>query len=406
MINKMSALLLLLLVSAIFFIWTVGLSVPSATFLYNNSSLLVTYGIFILFALNLYKIRGFDFFYLAIAIMIYFFYAHFRDVRDSSIYIDLLIPLIVALVLIVKWIEFDKLDRAVYMLVFYIFLGITVYRVFTEIKVPEGQSIWMPSNKLSDIWINTNTIGSSLMMLSLLISSFASSFERWYVHLLGVPALVAGILGIWVCQSRGALIAMIVFVLLDIWPKQFFKTIRAPFLGYFAVAVLALPLSFLAAVSEKVNIFTGREEIWLKFYDTIAEKSQQVWFGMKPFIFQRGTQYLGNHNSYNSFLNLYGLVGVVIAAILLLIYVGRLTLNGDLSNGQVTFLWAFFAVMMQSFMEDTLTSFAWLPIVYILLAMTTHRYDLPKQQPELNAMPIETEEPTTSRVARHYEAMH
>src|SRR5699024_10597057 len=147
-------------------------------------------------------------------------YAHFRDVRDSSMYIDLLIPLIVALVLIVKWIEFDKLDRAVYMLVFYIFLGITVYRVFTEIKVPEGQSIWTPSNKLSDIWINTNTIGSSLMMLSLLISSFASSFERWYVRLLGVPALVAGILGIWVCQSRGALIAMIVFVLLDIWPKQ------------------------------------------------------------------------------------------------------------------------------------------------------------------------------------------
>ncbi len=31
------------------------------------------------------------------------------------------------------------------------------------------------------------------MMLSLLISSFASSFERWYVRLLGVPALVAGV---------------------------------------------------------------------------------------------------------------------------------------------------------------------------------------------------------------------
>ena len=125
----MSALLLLLLVSAIFFIWTVGLSVPSATFLYNNSSLLVTYGIFILFALNLYKIRGFDFFYLAIAIMIYFFYAHFRDVRDSSMYIDLLIPLIVALVLIVKWIEFDKFDRAVYMLVLYLFRHYCLSRI-------------------------------------------------------------------------------------------------------------------------------------------------------------------------------------------------------------------------------------------------------------------------------------
>ncbi len=402
----MSALLLLLLISAIFFIWTAGLSVPSATFLYDNSSIFVTYGIFILFALNLYKIRGFDFFYLAVAIAVYFFFAHFREVRGSSIFIDLLIPLIVALGLIVKWVEFDQLDRACYILVFYVFLGITVYRVFTEIQVPEGQSIWMPSNKLSDIWINTNTIGSSLMMLSLLINGFASSFERWYARLLGVPALIAGILGIWVCQSRGALIAMIVFVLLDIWPKQFFKTIRAPFLGYLAVAVLALPVSFLAAVSEKVNIFTGREEIWLKFYETISEKSQQVWLGMKPFIFQRGTQFLGNHNSYNSILNLYGLAGIMIAGILLLVYVGRVTLSGDLSNGQVTFLWAFFAVMMQSFMEDTLTSFAWMPIVYLLLAMAVHRYDLPKKQSELENVPIETEEPTMSRVARHQEAMH
>ena len=167
--------------------------------------------------------------------------------------------------------------------------------------------------------------------------------------------------------------------------------------------MLALPLSFLVAVSEKINIFTGREAIWLKFYETIAEKSQQIWLGMKPFIFQRGMEHLGNHNSYNSFLNIYGLVGVVIAALLLLIYVGRLTLSSNISDGQVTFLWAFFAVMMQSLMEDTLTSSAWLPIVYLLLAMASHRYDLPKQQPKLNSMPVKMEAPVTSRVARHYQ---
>lgn len=85
-----------------------------------------------------------------------------------------------------------------------------VYRVFTEIQVPEGQSIWAPGNSLSDIWINTNTIGSSLMTLALLISGFASSFERWYVRIIGAVAVVAAFLGIWVCQSRGALVALIV----------------------------------------------------------------------------------------------------------------------------------------------------------------------------------------------------
>ncbi|PZM74524.1 hypothetical protein DMB16_06730, partial [Enterococcus faecium] len=74
------------------------------------------------------------------------------------------------------------------------------------------------------------------------------------------------------------------------------------------------------------------------------------------FIFQRGNQFLGNHNSYNSILNIYGLIGFGIAALLLILFIGRLTLKADLSNGQMTFIWAFFAVMMQSFMEDTLTS--------------------------------------------------
>ena len=103
---------------------------------------------------------------------------------------------------------------------------------------------------------------------------------------------------------------------------------------------------------------------------------------MKTFIFQRGNQFLGNHNSYNSILNIYGLIGFGIAALLLILFIGRLTLKADLSNGQMTFIWAFFAVMMQSFMEDTLTSYPWVPIIYILLAMSVHRYDETKVMEE------------------------
>ena len=127
---------------------------------------------------------------------------------------------------------------------------------------------------------------------------------------------------------------------------------------------------------------------------------------MKPFIFQRGNQFLGNHNSYNSFLNLYGLLGVIIAGVLVLIYVGRLTLKADLSNGQVTFLWAFFAVMIQSFMEDTLTSFSWVPIIYLLLGMASHRYDdlknVASKRKIANQQTRETTDGSLSRVARRH----
>ncbi len=119
------------------------------------------------------------------------------------------------------------------------------------------------------------------------------------------------------------------------------RVIRAPFIAYTVTILLALPISYLAAVSEKVNLFTGREDIWHKFYQTLGEKSEQVLLGMKTFIFQRGNQFLGNHNSYNSILNIYGLIGFGIATLLLILFIGRLTLKADLSNGQMTFIWAF-----------------------------------------------------------------
>ncbi|WP_305040569.1 EpaQ family protein, partial [Enterococcus faecium] len=147
--------------------------------------------------------------------------------------------------------------RSLYLVVFYVFLLVSVYRVFTEIPVPEGQSIWNPSNKLSDIWFNTNTIGSSLMTLALLITGLASSFVKWYMRLLSLPALILAGATIWVCQSKEALYALVIFVILEILPKKIFRNTHLSFWMYAAVSVLALPISYFAAMSDKVHLFTG-----------------------------------------------------------------------------------------------------------------------------------------------------
>ena len=76
---------------------------------------------------------------------------------------------------------------------------------------------------LTDIWINTNTIGSSLMTLALLITGFASSFGKWYMRLLSLPALILAGATIWVCQSKAALYALVIFVILEILPKKIFR---------------------------------------------------------------------------------------------------------------------------------------------------------------------------------------
>ncbi|HIF1022899.1 EpaQ family protein [Enterococcus faecium] len=374
MINKMSALFLLLLISTLYLIWTIGLSQPTILFLYNNAAQLVTFVVGCLFLLNVYKMDKKDAIYIVAGILFYLFFSFFRSYRGDTFYGDLIVPTIIAIILIVKWTKFTVIDRSLYLVVFYVFLLVTVYRVFTEIPVPEGQSIWNPSNKLSDIWINTNTIGSSLMTLALLITGFASSFGKWYMRLLSLPALILAGATIWVCQSKAALYALVIFIILEILPKKVFRNTHLSFWMYAAVSVLALPISYFAAMSDKVHLFTGREEIWRKFYETLGEKTGQIFVGMKPFFFHRGNQILGNHNTYHALVNHYGLIGFVLSIILLLSFLWLLVRKRELTNGQLTFLWAFLAIMCQSFMEETLTTISWVPIVFLMLAMATHQY--------------------------------
>lgn len=374
LINKMSAIFLLLLVSILYLIWTVGLNPPTILFIYDNAAQLVTFFVGCLFLLNLYKVKRNDLFFIAAGILFYLFFSFFRNYRGDTFYGDLIVPTIIAIILIVKWTEFTVIDRSLYLAVFYVFLLVTVYRVFTEIPVPEGQSIWSPSNKLSDIWINTNTIGSSLMTLALLITGFASSFGKCYMRLLSLPALILAGATIWVCQSKAALYALVIFIILEILPKKIFRNTHLSLWMYAAVSVLALPISYFSAMSDKVHLFTGREEIWRKFYETLGKKTGQIFVGMKPFFFHRGNQILGNHNTYHELVNHYGLIGFVLSMILLLIFLWLLVRKCELTNGQLTFLWAFLAIMCQSFMEETLTTISWVPIVFLILGMTTHQY--------------------------------
>lgn len=68
LINKMSAIFLLLLVSILYLIWTVGLNPPTILFIYDNAAQLVTFFVGCLFLLNLYKVKRNDLFFIAAGI--------------------------------------------------------------------------------------------------------------------------------------------------------------------------------------------------------------------------------------------------------------------------------------------------------------------------------------------------
>ncbi|MBK4883539.1 membrane protein [Enterococcus faecium] len=68
------------------------------------------------------------------------------------------------------------------------------------------------------------------------------------------------------------------------------------------------------------------------------------------------------------------MIGFALSIILLLSFLWLLVRKCEPTNGQLTFLWAFLAIMCQSFMEETLTTISWVPIVFLMLAMATHQY--------------------------------
>lgn len=124
-VNKMSVGFLLLLLTLVFFVWTAGLGFPATLFIYNNSSLLIAFSVAILLILNVYKAKGVDFLYLGVALDLFIFFSYFRELRNESLFGDLLFPLIILFCLVIKWIEWTKWDRGIYLIVFSVFLGIT-----------------------------------------------------------------------------------------------------------------------------------------------------------------------------------------------------------------------------------------------------------------------------------------
>lgn len=322
----------------------------------------------IVLVLNCFRIKKVDWIWVGIAIFSIVFFVHFNEFRDSNFYRDTALALIIFTVLNFKYTVFDESARRVLLILLCAVLAITVFRVFTEIPVTEGKSIWDIDNGLKEIWINTNTIGASLMTLVLLIVSLLHSMKSKWSTVLVYPIYIVGLLSIWVVQSQSSLYALILFTVVDIWPKKWVVNQRK-ILGivYSVFLVFIFPVSLWLANSEKYDLFTGREEIWQAFYRKLFQSGESFLIGPKPFVFNRYGEILGHHNSYNATLGQYGLIGLVILILFILINVWRMVLKDTFSKTQAAFLVAFFSVLLQSTMEDGLMAAFWIPTTFVLL---------------------------------------
>ncbi|MGC3053952.1 EpaQ family protein, partial [Enterococcus faecalis] len=78
-------------------------------------------------------------------------------------------------------------------------LSATLYRMSVQLpQLIPADEIFKESNKLERIWINTNTIGATLMFSTMMASSLIKANRNKVFNLLLLPVYIGGVLGTWV----------------------------------------------------------------------------------------------------------------------------------------------------------------------------------------------------------------
>ncbi|MBO0467781.1 EpaQ family protein [Enterococcus plantarum] len=373
-LNRVSNLVLLVTIAASYLMWVVGIGTKTTSFIYENSVYLLAAAIVFVLLLKVKELTKNDWILILLAGAIFIFYTVTSSIRHSNRFINVSIPLIILFLLCFKKARFTKQDFGLLGGITGISLGVTLYRIYTELpKLVPADAIWKNSNKLEAIWINTNTIGMTLLLSVIMLTSLIKSFNVGYFKLLVIPIYASGLMAIWVCQSKASLGALVLFILIDnVIPKKLLQN-NYVLLSCFSLMFSLGPIVFYAfSKSDTLNLFTGRERIWAEFFEKWFSSSQNMLIGMEPFT--ASWKSLGTHNSYIYVLGNYGIIGyILIFGVLLYLLSSNIRKKRNLSLFQVSLFLGFLAICVQSTMEETLLANYWIPIVYAFVGIALQK---------------------------------
>lgn len=381
LLNRISNLILLITIAGSYLMWVVGIGTKTTSFIYENSVYLLVAAIALILLLKMKELTKSDWILIFLACGIFIFYTATSSIRHSNRFINITIPLIILFLLCFKKTKFVKLDIGLLGGITGTALGVTLYRVYTELpKLVPADAIWKNSNKLEAIWINTNTIGMTILLSVIMLTILVKSFNSGYFKLLVVPIYIAGLMGIWVCQSKASLGALVLFIIIDnVVPKKILQN-NYVLLSFFTLMFIFGPVVFYGfAKSDAYNFFTGRERIWAEFFEQWLAGVQNMLIGMEPFT--ASWKSLGTHNSYIYVLGNYGILGyILIFGVLLYFLSSNILKKTALTFFQISLFLGFLAICVQSTMEETLLANQWIPIIYSFVGMALQkREEIPKK---------------------------
>lgn len=224
------------------------------------------------------------------------------------------------------------------------------------------------------LWTNKNLIGGSTFFACMLAIVLIDKMDIDYSLLLQGLISLSGITLFYLCDSWTPLVSFLTFLVLGSIFKYSSLVNRVVsnkilWVMLFSALFLLMPvIIYILTMNDGFGFsMSGRIPIWQELFYSWTANTNEVLFGMQG-SFSAARTGLAAHNAYLDILWKYGIIGYMI------LFGGIVTLTfrhrqSKYSTNQILCLTAFLVICLHAIMENYLSSFQWIPMIFIFLAL-------------------------------------
>lgn len=250
-------------------------------------------------------------------------------------------------------------------------------------------------------YINSNTISMVLMYTAIYIIVLLKKLKIRFTKILTLIVFSASIWAISNCQSRGTLISILSFAVMDtIIPKSFWRNkLRTLFILILLITIgTVFPYIYTQLYTNGFNfnlpftqksLYTGREIIWGSFFEQMNQGAVNWLFGLGSKADMFSGKSLNVHNNYLAVITNFGLIGYIMYYGFLVKQVSNIYERERISDFQISLLIGFLSVLIDGFVEISTLWHDLFFFCFLFLGMAISENNDLKIQNNLNKSVIE-----------------
>lgn len=214
-------------------------------------------------------------------------------------------------------------------------------------------------------YINSNTIGMVLFYTAIYIKILLKMYKFKYHTFITLVFYILSIYALLNTQSRGAIMALLLFIILDTFvPKRFWKSRLRLLLVFVVVIISGTIFPYIYTLLYKNNIeltlpftakslYTGREDIWNNFFITMSLDLKNWFLGLGSKVELWENKDLNLHNNYLAILTNFGIIGFALYYGFIIKELKSFWKNINLKDYQISSLIGFLCILLYGFIEVT-----------------------------------------------------